>query len=43
MYCDFCGKKSSPEIDEMLSDYEGEYFCDEECREKFGSKFDDNF
>lgn len=42
MYCDFCGKKSSSILDDMADGYDGQYFCDEECRDKFRCKFDDN-
>jgi hypothetical protein len=42
MYCDFCGKKSPQDVDEVLESYQGEYFCDEDCRDKFRSRFDDN-
>ena len=34
-WCEQCGEKAPPEIHELLneSDYTGEYFCSDECRD----------
>jgi len=34
MYCDSCGKKSPEELDQLVENYSGEYYCSEECRER---------
>lgn len=33
-FCGNCGQKSPPEMTEILADYQGEYFCSEECRDE---------
>lgn len=39
-WCNTCGQKASPEIHKMLeeSNYNGDYFCNDECREKQRSR-----
>lgn len=32
--CESCGARNPPEQDELLSDYNGEYYCSDECRAK---------
>lgn len=32
VWCSNCGKRSPPEMDEVINEYNGEYFCSDECR-----------
>jgi hypothetical protein len=40
MHCDFCGKRSEPELDKLTEGYDGVYYCGEECRDKARSQYD---
>jgi len=39
-YCEVCGTKNPPEQDELLAEFDDEYFCSDACRDKRRSSED---